>query len=96
MLFRSEPKNSLIKQYTRLFELDNIKVTFEEEALNFIVDKAIDFKLGARGLRSIIEGIMNDAMFELPSDNAIKALRITETFVEEQFLKTSMARLKVA
>ncbi|MEI6434699.1 MAG: ATP-dependent Clp protease ATP-binding subunit ClpX [Bacteroidota bacterium] len=92
----TEPKNSLIKQYTRLFELDNIKVTFEEEALNFIVDKAIDFKLGARGLRSIIEGIMNDAMFELPSDNAIKALRITETFVEEQFLKTSMARLKVA
>jgi ATP-dependent Clp protease ATP-binding subunit ClpX len=92
----TEPKNSLIKQYTKLFELDNIKVTFEEDALNYIVDKAVEFKLGARGLRSIIEGVMNDAMFELPSNNAVKTLRITSAFVEEKFLKTSMARLKVA
>ena len=92
----TEPKNSLIKQYTRLFELDNIKVIFEEEALNFVVEKAIEFKLGARGLRSILEGIMNDAMFELPSKSTTKSFRVTAAFVEEQFGKTSMARLKVA
>lgn len=92
----TEPKNSLIKQYTRLFELDNIKLVFKEEALNFIVDKAIEFKLGARGLRSILEGIMNDAMFELPSKGNTKSFRVTASFVEEKFRKTSMARLKVA
>lgn len=92
----TEPKNSLIKQYIKLFELDNVKVTFEEDALNYIVDKAIEFKLGARGLRSIIEGVMNDAMFEIPSDATRKTLHITAAFVEEQFLKTSMARLRVA
>ena len=92
----TEPKNSLIKQYTKLFELDNIKVIFEEEALDFIVEKAIEFKLGARGLRSILEGIMNDAMFELPSKSNTKSLRVTAAFVEEKFRKTSMARLKVA
>ncbi len=92
----TEPKNSLIRQYTKLFELDNIKVVFEEDALNFIVEKAIEFKLGARGLRSIIEGIMNDAMFELPSKTGTKSFRVTAAFVETQFGKTSMARLKVA
>jgi ATP-dependent Clp protease ATP-binding subunit ClpX len=93
----TEPKNSLIRQYTKLFELDNIKAVFEEEALDFVVDKAIEFKLGARGLRSILEGIMNDAMFELPSKSpASKSFRITAAFVEEKFRKTSMARLKVA
>ena len=92
----TEPKNSLIRQFTRLFELDNIKVTFEDDALNYIVDKAIEFKLGARGLRSILEGIMNDAMFELPSKVDIQSLIISQAFVEEQFSKTSMARLKVA
>jgi ATP-dependent Clp protease ATP-binding subunit ClpX len=92
----TEPKNSLIKQYTKLFELDNIKVIFEEEAMNFIVEKAIEFKLGARGLRSILEGIMNDAMFELPSKSNTKSFRVTAAFVEEKFRKTSMARLKVA
>ncbi|MCX6268287.1 MAG: ATP-dependent Clp protease ATP-binding subunit ClpX [Bacteroidetes bacterium] len=92
----TEPKNSLIKQYTKLFELDNIKVTFDEDALKFIVEKAIEFKLGARGLRSILEGIMTDAMFELPSKNNIKSFQVTTKFVEEKFMKTSMARLKVA
>jgi ATP-dependent Clp protease ATP-binding subunit ClpX len=92
----TEPKNSLIKQYTKLFDLDNIKVNFDEEALDFIVDKAIEFKLGARGLRSILEGIMNDAMFDLPSKPNPKPLHITAAFVEEQFRKTSMARLRVA
>jgi len=92
----TEPKNSLIKQYTKLFELDNIKVIFDDEALDFIVEKAIEFKLGARGLRSILEGIMNDAMFELPSKSNTKSFRVTAAFVEEKFRKTSMARLKVA
>jgi ATP-dependent Clp protease ATP-binding subunit ClpX len=92
----TEPKNSLIKQYTKLFELDNIKVTFDEDALDFVVEKSIEFKLGARGLRSILEGIMTDAMFELPSKTTTKSLRITAAFVAEKFQKTSMARLKVA
>ncbi len=92
----TEPKNSLIRQYTKLFDLDNIKLTFDEEALLFIVDKAIEFKLGARGLRSILEGIMVDAMFELPSKNNAKPFRVTSAFVEEKFRKTSMAHLKVA
>ena len=64
--------------------------------MNFIVDKAIEFKLGARGLRSILEGIMNDAMYELPSKSTAKPFHVTATFVEEKFRKTSMARLKVA
>ena len=92
----TEPKNSLIKQYTKLFELDNIKLSFDEDALNYIVDKSVEFKLGARGLRSILEGIMTDAMFDLPSKGSAKNLRITLSFVEEKFQKTSIARLKVA
>ncbi len=92
----TEPRNSLIKQYTKLFELDNINVTFDNEALDFIVEKSIEFKLGARGLRSILEGVMTDSMFELPSKNTIKSLRVTAAFVDEKFRKTSMAHLKVA
>lgn len=92
----TEPKNSLIRQYTRLFEIDNIKLTFDEEALDFIVEKSIEFKLGARGLRSILEGIMVDPMYELPSEGSVKSLKITKAFVEEKFQKTSIARLKVA
>lgn len=92
----TEPKNSLTRQYTRLFEMDNIKVSFDEEALDFIVDKSIEFRLGARGLRSILEAIMTDAMFELPSKNTIRNLKVTLAFVEEKIQKTSIARLKVA
>ena len=92
----TEPKNSLVKQYVKLFEIDNIKLSFDDEALDFLVEKSIEFKLGARGLRSILEGIMNDAMFELPSKSNIKNLKVNLTFVEEKFNKTSMARLKVA
>ncbi len=92
----TDPKNSLIKQYTKLFEMDNIKLIFDEEALNMIVEKSIEFKLGARGLRSILEDLMTDAMFELPSKGNIKSLRINRGFIEEKFRKTSIARLKVA
>jgi ATP-dependent Clp protease ATP-binding subunit ClpX len=92
----TEPKNSLVRQYIRLFEMDNVKLTFQDEALDFIVDKSIEFKLGARGLRSILEGIMNDAMYELPSLSGNKSLLISAEYVEEQFSKTNMSQLKVA
>jgi len=82
----TEPKNALIKQYTHLFALDGIKLTFEEEVLDFVVETAILYKLGARGLRSICEAIMVDAMFEMPSD-AIKSLRIDLTYAKEKVEK---------
>jgi len=92
----TEPKNSLIKQYIRLFEMDNIKLSFDTEALEFIVDKSVEFKLGARGLRSILEAIMNDAMYELPSKGTVRNLKVTKEFVRDHFEKSSMARLRVA
>jgi ATP-dependent Clp protease ATP-binding subunit ClpX len=92
----SEPKNSLVKQYAKLFEMDHIKLTFDDDALDFIVDKSIEFKLGARGLRSILEAIMNDAMFELPSKASTKALRVNLQFVSEHFDKSSISKLRVA
>ncbi len=92
----TEPKNSLVKQYIRLFEMDSIKLVFEEEALDFIVDKSIEFKLGARGLRSIMEIIMTDPMFEMPSDARVHSLKVDLAFVEDKFRHTNIARLKVA
>lgn len=92
----TEPKNSLVRQYTKLFDLDNIKLSFDEAALDFIVDKSIEYKLGARGLRSILEGIMTDSMFDLPSKGSTKSLKVSREFVEEKFQNTSMARLRVA
>jgi ATP-dependent Clp protease ATP-binding subunit ClpX len=92
----TEPKNSLVKQYIKLFEIDNVKLSFDDDALDFIVDKSVEFKLGARGLRAILEGIMNDAMFELPSKANIKNLKVNLAFVEEKFNKTSLSKLKVA
>ena len=92
----TEPKNSLIKQYIKLFEMDNIKLSFDDEALDFIVDKSVSFKLGARGLRSILEAMMTEAMFELPSTNNVKHLKVDIAFLEERFQKTNLSRLKVA
>jgi len=83
----TEPKNSLIKQYTKLFELDGIQLEFDKKSLDCIVEKAIDFKVGARGLRSILEAVMMDAMFEFPSDASKKKLKITEAFVKQQLAK---------
>ena len=85
----TEPKNSIIKQYTKLFEMDGIKLTFTEGALRLIVDKAMEYKLGARGLRSIVEGIMMDAMFDLPSKN-VKTFNVTEDYVAQQLGKTHL------
>lgn len=83
-LILTQPKNALIKQYIKIFELDNIKLVFEESALDFIVDKAVDLKLGARGLRSIIEVIMIDAMFDLPSQNKIREFIVTKEYAQSK------------
>ena len=79
-----EPKNALIKQFSKLFEMDDIKLEIKDEVLDYIVDKSIEFKLGARGLRAIIEAILNDAMFEMPSSNK-KKLVIDTKYAEEKF-----------
>ncbi len=93
----TEPKNSLIKQYVRLFDMDNIQLKIDEKVLDFIVDKAVEFKLGARGLRSICEVIMLDAMFEIPSaDKPEKEFRITLDYARAKLSKNRMSRLKVA
>lgn len=91
----TEPKNALVKQYTRLFEIDGIRLTFDANVLDFIVEKALDFKLGARGLRSICEAILTDAMYELPSKND-KTFKVTLEYAIAQFSKSKMAALKVA
>ena len=83
-----EPKNSIIKQYQKLFEMDNVKVVFEEDALQYIIDKAVSYKLGARGLRSIVESIMTDAMFEAPSSRK-KTFTVTREYAEHQLQKDS-------
>ncbi len=91
----TEPKNSIIKQYIKLFEMDDIKLSFTEEALDFIVDKALEFKLGARGLRSIVEAIMMEPMFTMPSTGE-KELAVTLDFAKEQFEKADVNRLQVS
>lgn len=92
----TEPKNALVKQYKKLFEMESIELEFKEGALDFIVEKAMDFKLGARGLRSICEAIVNDAMFELPSDKTTDRLVINRAYAEEKFNKSHYSKLKVA
>jgi len=91
----TEPKNSVIKQYKKLFKIDKIDLDFEEEALQYIVDKAIEFKLGARGLRSICESIMNDAMYEMPSEK-LEHLVITQEYAESKMNRSSIRRLKAS
>ncbi len=88
----TEPKNAIIKQYVKLFEMDGVELTVTDDALNYIVDKAIEFKLGARGLRSITESVVMDAMFEMPSSGE-KALVITLQYAKEKLEKTNMMSL---
>lgn len=83
----TEPKNSIIRQYKKLFEMDGVKLTFTKDALDYIVDKAVEFKLGARGLRSIVETIMMDAMFEVPSTTN-KTFEVTKEYAQNQIEKT--------
>ena len=84
-----EPKNSIIKQYVKLFEMDGVKLTFDDDMLDYVVDKAIEFKLGARGLRSIVETVMMDAMYETPSSNK-KKLHITRSYAEKKLEKAKL------
>ena len=91
-----EPKNALINQYKKLFHLDNVSLVFEKDALLLIVEKAIDFDLGARGLRSICETVMLDAMFDVPSDKKVKSLKIDVDYVQKKLSKMSTKQLRVA
>lgn len=93
----TEPKNAIVKQYMKLFEIDEIKLSFDKGALDFIVEKAMEYKLGARGLRSICEAIMLDAMYELPSKNEASELKITMNYAKEKFNNSKISnKLKVA
>ena len=91
----TEPKNALIKQYVKLFEMDDITLEFKKDALNYIVDKAIDYNLGARGLRSLCEEILNDAMFNLPGSE-VKKLVVNKKYAEEQLSRVSFEKLNAA
>ena len=91
-----EPKNSLVKQYQRLFELESIELTFTEDAMDYIAEKALEYNLGARGLRSICEAIMTDAMFELPSKPEVHAFEVTRDYAEEKLSKSKIHKLKAA
>ena len=95
-LILTEPKNALTKQYQKLFDMDGVELSFDKKAIDIIVDKAMEFKLGARGLRSICEAIMLDAMFEFPSDKSKKELQITTAYVKAQLNKISFTKLMVA
>ena len=90
-----EPKNSIVKQYQKLFEMDGIKLKFDEEALDYIVDKAVEYKLGARGLRSIVEAVMMDAMFEIPSEK-VKSFTVTLEYAKQQMDKYYLGQLETA
>jgi ATP-dependent Clp protease ATP-binding subunit ClpX len=91
----TEPKNSIIKQYSKLFTMDDIDFTIEEGALNYIVEKAVAYKLGARGLRSLCEAIFTDAMFDLPSSDD-KVLKVTKEYAEEKLTNTTLKKLSAA
>lgn len=91
----TEPKNSIIKQYVKLFEIDGVKLEFEPEVFEYIVDKAIEYKLGARGLRSIVETIMNDVMFEIPSQQTERFV-VTLDYAKQQMGKANVSRLQMA
>lgn len=91
----TEPQNSIIKQYVKLFEMDGVKLEFESEVFEYIVDKAIEYKLGARGLRSIVETIMNDVMFEIPSQQTERFV-VTLDYAKQQMGKANVSRLQMA
>jgi ATP-dependent Clp protease ATP-binding subunit ClpX len=95
-LILTTPKNALVKQYEKLFRMEDVKLEFTKGALDYIVEKAVAFKLGARGLRSICEAIMTDAMFELPSDTSIKEFSITKAYAEQKFEKSKFNKLRAA
>jgi ATP-dependent Clp protease ATP-binding subunit ClpX len=91
-----EPKNSLIRQYEKLFEMEGIQLTFTDDAINFIAEKALEFAFGARGLRSICEAIMTDAMFEMPSQTDNRFLEITRAYAADKLSRSNIGKLKAA
>ena len=88
----TEPKNSIVRQYQKLFEMDGVKLTFTKEALGALVDKAVEYKLGARGLRSIVESVMTDAMFDMPS-RRVRKFEVTDDYVRKQLDKSHLQKL---
>lgn len=88
-----EPKNSIVKQYIKLFKMDGINLSFTNEALDYIVDKAVEYKLGARGLRSIVEAVMMEQMFELPSKR-VKKYEVTASYAQEQLDKAKLNKVE--
>lgn len=92
----TEPKNALVKQYAKLMAMEGVALTFEEGALDFIVDKAVEYNLGARGLRSICEAIVTDAMYDIPSDSSITDLNIDEAYARSKFDNSKFKQLQVA
>ena len=92
----TEPKNSLVKQYVKLFEMEGIQLSFDKKVLDHIVEKALEFRLGARGLRSICEAIMVDAMFELPSEKDIKEFKVTYSYAKNKLGKSTINKMKAA
>jgi ATP-dependent Clp protease ATP-binding subunit ClpX len=96
-LILTQPKNAIMKQYERLFEMDNIKFSVQPKAIDYIVEKAIEYKLGARGLRSICEAILVDAMYELPSsEGENQELKLTEAYAKKHLSKAYLTKLKAA
>ncbi len=92
----TDPKNALVKQFIKLFSMDGIKLKIDDDVLDLVVQKSTEFKLGARGLRSILEAILTDDMFELPSNEKVKELHITSDYAEEKFQKSGVSKLKIA
>lgn len=92
----TQPKNAIVKQYLKLFKMEGVKLEFEEEALDFIVEKAMEYKLGARGLRSICESIMTDIMFDIPSMEDVKQYKLTAQFAKDKFNKSRFNTQKAA
>ena len=92
----TEPKNALVKQYLKIFKSEGVELSFTDDAMDYIVSKAMEFNLGARGLRSICEAIMTDAMFDIPSDDTIKEFEVNREYCEEKINKTNLSRLKAA
>lgn len=92
----TEPRNSLLKQYSKLFALENVRLVFTQEAIDYVAQKALDFRLGARGLRSICEAIMKDAMYEFPSQRDVKEFKVSENYAVEKFERSKFGMLRAA
>jgi ATP-dependent Clp protease ATP-binding subunit ClpX len=91
----TEPKNALVKQYEKLFEMEGVKLTFKHDALVYMVEQAMQYKLGARGLRSIMEAVMTDAMYEIPSQTEMKNFEVDLNYAKSKFERTVFHQMKV-